>query len=118
MTKTRSGPQTDDIFSKLKKKDDPKSEKRTTYQRNNETSGLPEARSRTTIYLYDRQIFKLDRLSMSIRETSGSIVSRAEIIRAIIDAVIESNKDLSFVQGENELKEELLRSLEGYETRQ
>jgi len=113
MTRERSGPQMDDIFRKSGEigKSDPKQKIKSTYTE--ERPGQPIPRSRTTIYMYNRQILSLDQFSMDIRGRSGAIISRAEIIRGVLDAFLESGGDFSHVQSEYELKEAVLERLEG-----
>jgi hypothetical protein len=66
--------------------------------------------SRVTMVLYDRQIIFLDRLITDIRASTGAIVKRTDIVRALIDGLIESNVDLTSVKDEADLKR-LLRGL-------
>ena len=40
---------------------------------------------KVTVTLYDRQIIALDKVALAIRERYGQAVSRAEVIRAILD---------------------------------
>lgn len=49
-----------------------------------------EPYQKVTVTLYDRQVLALDRAALSIRELTGQIVSRAALIRAILDEVAES----------------------------
>ena len=60
--------------------------------------------SRVTMVLYDRQIIFLDRLITDIRASTGAIVKRTDIVRALIDGLIESNLDLTSVRDEADLK--------------
>ncbi|MGH9443112.1 MAG: hypothetical protein ACRD16_12650 [Thermoanaerobaculia bacterium] len=60
--------------------------------------------SRVTMVLYDRQIIFLDRLITDIRASTGAIVKRTDIVRALIDGLIESNIDLTSVKDESDLK--------------
>jgi hypothetical protein len=68
-----------------------------------------EAYSKATVVLLNRQIVFLDRLSADIRARSGSVVKRAEIIRALIDAFAESGQDARDVRSESDLKRLILR---------
>ena len=50
--------------------------------------------TKVTVVLFDRQIVFLDRLGADIRAASGVAISRAHVIRALIDALSESDLDL------------------------
>ena len=45
---------------------------------------------KVTVTLFDRQILSLDKVALTIRERTGQAVSRAELIRAILDKVAGS----------------------------
>jgi hypothetical protein len=60
--------------------------------------------TKVTVVLFDRQIVFLDRLGADIRAASGVAISRAHVIRALIDALSESDLDLTATRSENELK--------------
>lgn len=62
--------------------------------------------AKVTVLLFNRQVVYLDRLTASIREMTGSSVKRAEVIRALIDTIIESGleKDLSKASSEDEIR--------------
>ena len=63
-----------------------------------------EAWTKVTVVLMNRQIVALDRLSADIRAKTGSAVSRAELIRAFIDAVSEAKVGLATSGTEAEIK--------------
>ncbi len=44
-----------------------------------------EPYQKVTVTLYERQILSLDKVALVIRERTGQAVSRAELIRAILD---------------------------------
>ena len=67
-----------------------------------------EAYSKATVVLLNRQIVFLDRLSADIRAANGAVVKRAEIIRALIDALAESGQDVRDVRTETDLKRRFL----------
>jgi hypothetical protein len=67
-----------------------------------------EAYSKATVVLLNRQIVFLDRLSADIRAANGAVVKRAEIIRALIDALAESGEDVRDVRTEADLKRRFL----------
>jgi hypothetical protein len=48
-----------------------------------------------TVVLFDRQIVFLDALTESIRAKHGSTISRAQLIRSLVDAVSEAQLDLT-----------------------
>jgi hypothetical protein len=58
--------------------------------------------------LFDRQIEFLDRLSAEIRARSGATVSRAQVIRALLDACAEADIDLSAARSEADVKSTVL----------
>src|SRR5262245_10904295 len=60
--------------------------------------------TKVTVVLFDRQIVFLDRLGADIRAASGVAISRAHVIRALIDALSESDLDLTGTRSESDLK--------------
>ena len=60
--------------------------------------------TKVTVVLFDRQIVFLDRLGADIRAASGVAISRAHVIRALIDALSESDLDLTGSRSEADLK--------------
>src|SRR5687768_5570132 len=60
--------------------------------------------TKVTVVLFDRQIVFLDRLGADIRASSGVAISRAHVIRALIDALGESDLDLTGTRSEADLK--------------
>lgn len=68
--------------------------------------------SKVTVVLLNRQVVFLDRLAATIRENTGSTVKRAEILRALVDALAESGLDLSYATSESAIKAALLGRLE------
>jgi len=61
--------------------------------------------------LFDRQIVHLDRLATDIRGKSGKAINRAEIIRALIDGLIESGMDITATGSEADLRARVARRL-------
>jgi hypothetical protein len=57
-----------------------------------------------SVVLFDRQILQLDRLAINIRDTSGKALNRAEIIRALIDGLIDSGMDITAAASEADLR--------------
>jgi len=60
--------------------------------------------TKVTVVLFNRQIVFLDRLAADIRATTGAAISRAEIIRALIDALMDSDLDLTTVTSQADVK--------------
>jgi hypothetical protein len=70
--------------------------------------------TKVTVVLFDRQIVFLDRLSADIRSASGVAISRAHVIRALIDALSSSDLDLTGTRSEADLKALLTARLGRY----
>jgi hypothetical protein len=70
--------------------------------------------TKVTVVLFDRQIVFLDRLGADIRASSGVAISRAHVIRALIDALSESDLDLTGTRSEADLKAILTARLGRY----
>jgi hypothetical protein len=64
-----------------------------------------------SVVLFDRQILHLDRLAADIRTKSGKVLNRAEIIRALIDGLIESGMDITGTGSEADLRSRITRRL-------
>jgi hypothetical protein len=60
--------------------------------------------TKVTVVLFDRQIVFLDRLGADIRSANGVAISRAHVIRALVDALSESGLDLTGTRSENDLR--------------
>ena len=69
-----------------------------------ETAKAPGPYTKATVVLRNSQIAYLDRLASDIRAKTGAAVARAELIRAMVDAVAESGLDLTTATSESELK--------------
>ena len=70
--------------------------------------------TKVTVVLFDRQIVFLDRLAANIRAQSGAAISRAQLIRALIDALSEGDIDLTSARSEKDLKASLVSRLGRY----
>jgi hypothetical protein len=70
-----------------------------------------EAWSKVSVVLFDRQIVHLDRLAVDIRGKSGKVLNRAEIIRALIDGLLDSGMDVTGSASEAELRARVARRL-------
>src|SRR5215211_3553277 len=73
-----------------------------------------EAWTKVTVVLFDRQIVFLDRLAANIRAHSGAAISRAQLIRALVDAAGDADIDLTAARSEQDLKATILSRLGGY----
>jgi hypothetical protein len=70
-----------------------------------------ETWSKVSVVLFNRQIRHLDRLSADIRGSSGRVLNRAEIIRALIDGLIDSGMDVTASASEADLRAKVARRL-------
>jgi len=70
-----------------------------------------EAWTKVTVVLFNRQIVFLDRLAANIRAQSGAAISRAQLIRALLDAVADADVDLTAATSETDLKATILARL-------
>jgi hypothetical protein len=70
-----------------------------------------ESWSKVSVVLFDRQIVHLDRLAIDIRGRSGRVLNRAEIIRALIDGLIDSGMDVTSTGSESDLRARVARRL-------
>ena len=70
-----------------------------------------ESWSKVSVVLFDRQIQDLDRLTEQMRGKNGKAMNRAEIIRALIDGLIESGMDLAEAGSEADLRARVARRL-------
>jgi hypothetical protein len=73
-----------------------------------------EAWTKVTVVLFNRQIVFLDRMAANIRSQSGAAISRAQLIRALVDAVAEGDIDLTTARSERDLKATLTARLGRY----
>jgi hypothetical protein len=62
-----------------------------------------------SVVLFDRQISHLD--SLGARSKSGKNLNRAEIIRALIDGLIDSGMDVTATVSEADLRARVARRL-------
>ena len=70
-----------------------------------------ETWSKVSVVLFDRQIVHLDRLATDIRVKNGKVINRAEIIRALIDGLIDSGLDITGSGTEADLRARVARRL-------
>jgi hypothetical protein len=76
--------------------------------------GQAETWTKVTVVLFHRQIAFLDTLADSIQGKTGVPISRAQLIRAILDAVAESDLDLTLARSEADLKKTISARLGRY----
>lgn len=55
----------------------------------------------------DRQIVRLDRLVHDIHRASGAILTRAGVIRALVDGVVGSGLDVTGLSSEFDLRDRI-----------
>lgn len=67
--------------------------------------------TKVTVVLMDRQVVFLDRLIADIRAANGTSISRAHVIRALIDSLAESDLDLTNSRSEKDLTKVLTERL-------
>lgn len=70
-----------------------------------------ESWTKASVVMMDRQIVFLDELAVDIRKQSGAVIRRAEIIRALVDALAESGVDVAGVTSEEDLRNLLTAKL-------
>ena len=70
-----------------------------------------ETWSKVSVVLFDRQIVHLDRLATAVRVKGGKLLNRAEIIRALIDGLIDSGMDITAAASEADLRGRVARRL-------
>jgi hypothetical protein len=61
--------------------------------------------------MFERQVLELDRLTTAIRGKTGANLTRAEVIRALLDALNESRLDITSVVSGAQLKRLLSQKL-------
>ena len=66
-----------------------------------------EAWSKVSVVLMDRQIVRLDRLVSEIHRATGAILTRAGVIRALVDGVVGNGFDVTSVTSEFDLRDRI-----------
>jgi hypothetical protein len=61
--------------------------------------------------MFERQVLDLDRLTTAIRSKTGAHLTRAEVIRALLDALTESRLEVTTVVSGAQLKRLLIQKL-------
>jgi len=70
-----------------------------------------ETWSKVSVVIFDRQIHHLDRLATEMRVKTGKVLNRAEIIRGLIDGLIDSGMDITSAASEADLRGRVARRL-------
>ena len=70
-----------------------------------------EAWTKVSVVMFERQVLDLDRLTTTIRSKTGANLTRAEVIRALLDALDESRLDVTSVVSGAHLKRMLAQKL-------
>ena len=70
-----------------------------------------EAWTKVSVVMFERQVLELDRLTTAIRGNTGAHLTRAEVIRALLDALSESRLDVTSIASGAHLKRLLLQKL-------
>ena len=70
-----------------------------------------EAWTKVSVVIFERQVLELDRLTTAIRSKTGASLTRAEVIRALLDALTESRLDITSVVSGAQLKRLLSQKL-------
>ena len=70
-----------------------------------------EAWTKVSVVMFERQVLELDRLTTAIRSKTGAALTRAEVIRALLDALSESRMDVTSVLSGAQLKRLLSQKL-------
>jgi hypothetical protein len=68
-----------------------------------------EGWSKVSVVLFDRQIVRLDHLINDIRRRTGTVMSRAALIRAVIDGLFDGGFEIKTVSSEGELRDHIAR---------
>ncbi len=70
-----------------------------------------EAWTKVSVVMFERQVLELDRLTTAIRSKTGANLTRAEVIRSLLDALDESRLDVTSVVSGAHLKRLLTQKL-------
>jgi hypothetical protein len=73
-----------------------------------------ETWSKVSVVLFDRQVLHLDRIAVDARRRDSKavkVLNRAEIIRALIDGLIDSGMDIANAVSEADLRARVARRL-------
>ena len=70
-----------------------------------------ETWTKVSVVLFERQVAHLDDLASSIRRQGARSITRASLIRALIDGVLQSRLDLSIHSSEANLRDDIARRM-------
>lgn len=70
-----------------------------------------EAWTKVSVVMFERQVLELDRLTAAIRSKTGANLTRADIIRSLLDALNESRLDVTSIVSGAQLKRLLSQKL-------
>ncbi len=70
-----------------------------------------EAWTKVSVVMFERQVVEIDHLTAAIRAKTGANLTRAEIIRSLLDALNESRLDVTTVASGAQLKRLLSQKL-------
>ena len=70
-----------------------------------------EAWTKVSVVMFERQVVELDRLTTAIHARTGATLTRAEVIRALLDALTDSHLDVLSVGSGAQLKRLLVQKL-------
>ena len=70
--------------------------------------------TKISVVLFNRQLVFLRRFAGAIQRTTGKSLNRAQIIRALIDALRDCRSKLTAAQSEADLARTLTRKLNGH----
>jgi hypothetical protein len=70
-----------------------------------------ETWTKVSVVLFERQVAHLDHLANSIRRQGSRSITRASLIRALIDGVLQSRLDMSIYVSETHLRDDLSRRM-------
>ena len=64
-----------------------------------------------SVVIFERQVLTIDRLTTAIRQKTGATMTRAGIIRALLDALHDSRLDVTSVASPADLHRMLVKKL-------
>ena len=67
--------------------------------------------SKVSVVLFDRQVVRLDDVVNAIHRRKGIGLTRAALIRALIDGVLDSKFELTTISSEKDLRQRLAKLL-------
>ena len=82
-------------------------------QSEREAANTSEPWRKVTVVLKERQTAFLDSLALRVRAATGAHVARAEIIRALVDALEAADLDPSTCTSEADLRDEMCKRILG-----